>query len=173
LSLDFHAHHVVHNKSFNADGIISVVGGRNIGNEYFSVNTEVGFLDYDMICMGEVASDVKYEFDTYWYSGVAFDIKTLGQASSDAEYSAWYDTLTNDLKLYRKIVSRLSLAHIFDDKIESYYGAYDVIFDKPTKVLSGLFDRGDWLAPKISQLMEKSTKELLIVSPYFIPGEAE
>ncbi|MCW8335841.1 phospholipase D-like domain-containing protein, partial [Vibrio sp. DBSS07] len=39
----------MHNKSLTADNIASIVGGRNIGNEYFSFESSVEFGDFDVL----------------------------------------------------------------------------------------------------------------------------
>lgn len=167
----------MHNKSFNADGIASIVGGRNIGNEYFDINAETGFIDFDVLAAGPVAEAVTQEFDTYWYSGIAFDIAKLGQPADDQRYQHWQAALQKPLTAYRKEIRALAMPVVGElmaaneNKLRAYHSTSSVIYDAPHKVLSRLFDTGDWLAPKIMQLMAASKQELMIVSPYFIPGE--
>ncbi|MCV5871375.1 phospholipase D family protein, partial [Escherichia coli] len=43
----------MHNKSLIADSVSAIVGGRNIGNEYFSFESEVEFGDFDLLLYGE------------------------------------------------------------------------------------------------------------------------
>jgi putative cardiolipin synthase len=62
----------MHNKSFTADQQVSVVGGRNIGNEYFGAGSGVGFADLDVIAVGPAVRDVSREFDLYWNSPSAY-----------------------------------------------------------------------------------------------------
>src|SRR5204863_3092203 len=62
----------MHNKSFTADNQVSVVGGRNIGNEYFGAGSGVGFADLDVIAIGTAVRDVSKEFDLYWNSPSAY-----------------------------------------------------------------------------------------------------
>jgi putative cardiolipin synthase len=38
----------MHNKSFTADGEVAIVGGRNIGDEYFGANEAMNFADLDV-----------------------------------------------------------------------------------------------------------------------------
>src|SRR4030095_9733722 len=58
----------MHNKSFTADNQVSIVGGRNIGNEYFGAGDEAPFADLDVIAVGPVVREVSDEFDLYWNS---------------------------------------------------------------------------------------------------------
>ena len=48
----------MHNKSFTADGQVSIVGGRNIGDEYFEANAEMNFADLDVAVIGPVVKEV-------------------------------------------------------------------------------------------------------------------
>jgi putative cardiolipin synthase len=168
----------MHNKSFNADGVAAVVGGRNIGNEYFDVNAETGFIDFDVLAAGAVARAVTEEFDSYWYSGIAVDIAALGQAADDPRYQSWQAALQKPLATFRKqmqtpggVPAINELLAVSRENVRTYYSNHEVIYDAPHKVLSGLFDTGDWLAPQILQLLASAQQELLIISPYFIPGE--
>jgi cardiolipin synthase C len=62
----------MHNKSFTADNQVSVVGGRNIANEYFGAGDGIGFADIDVIGVGPVVQQVSTEFDLYWHSASAY-----------------------------------------------------------------------------------------------------
>ena len=64
--------HRMHNKSFTVDNQASVVGGRNIANEYFGAGPGVGFADLDVIAVGPAVHEVSKEFDLYWNSPSAY-----------------------------------------------------------------------------------------------------
>ena len=75
----------MHNKSFTADNQVSIVGGRNIGNEYFGAGSGVGFIDLDVIAVGAAVRDVSREFDLYWNSPSAYPAASFaGTAGPDA-----------------------------------------------------------------------------------------
>src|SRR5262245_41454561 len=67
----------MHNKSFTADGQASIVGGRNIGDEYFGAGEEVVFTDLDVVALGPVVGEVETAFDLYWNSPSAYPIESL------------------------------------------------------------------------------------------------
>src|SRR3546814_13115779 len=48
----------MHNKSFTADNQATIIGGRNIGDEYFGARAEGLFLDLDVLALGPVVADV-------------------------------------------------------------------------------------------------------------------
>src|SRR5690606_37351797 len=62
----------MHNKSFTADDQATIVGGRNVADEYFSERSNVAFVDLDVLAVGPVAQDVARDFDRYWESESSF-----------------------------------------------------------------------------------------------------
>ena len=66
-----------HNKSFTVDGQATILGGRNIGDEYFEADPEFGFLDLDVRSIGPVARSVSASFDLYWNSELSYPISVL------------------------------------------------------------------------------------------------
>src|SRR5690606_10850145 len=62
----------MHNKSFTADNQAAIIGGRNIGDEYFSATEGRLFADADALAIGPVVNDVSADFDRYWASRSAY-----------------------------------------------------------------------------------------------------
>jgi putative cardiolipin synthase len=77
----------MHNKSFTADNSISVVGGRNIADEYFQLKTDSVFVDFDVIAMGPIATEISKSFDDYWNHKLAVPIEQFieDKAKEDLE----------------------------------------------------------------------------------------
>ena len=67
----------MHNKSFTADNQLTIVGGRNIGNEYFDADPTLAFGDLDVLAAGPVVKEISTAFDAYWASSLAYPITTL------------------------------------------------------------------------------------------------
>jgi phosphatidylserine/phosphatidylglycerophosphate/cardiolipin synthase-like enzyme len=61
----------MHNKSFTVDGRVTILGGRNIGDEYFDADTELNFRDRDVAVFGPVATQTAAMFDNFWNSPLA------------------------------------------------------------------------------------------------------
>ena len=75
----------MHNKSLTADSQITIVGGRNIGDEYFALGEGMVFQDLDVIAAGRVALDVASAFDLYWNSDSAYPAESIvGKAAAGA-----------------------------------------------------------------------------------------
>ena len=67
----------MHNKSFTADSQVTILGGRNVGDEYFDATTDVAFVDLDVMAVGPVVADVSRDFDRYWGSASSFPVDRL------------------------------------------------------------------------------------------------
>jgi putative cardiolipin synthase len=69
--------HRMHNKIFLADNAVAVLGGRNIGNDYFGIDTQANFFDLDVLTVGQGAREAGAAFDEYWNSRHAVPISVL------------------------------------------------------------------------------------------------
>lgn len=69
--------HRMHNKLIVADNRFAIVGGRNIGNEYFGLNPKHNFNDFDVLAVGPVARKVSSSFDIYWNNQWAYPGEAL------------------------------------------------------------------------------------------------
>lgn len=67
----------MHSKSFTVDNQATILGGRNIGDEYFDADTDVAFSDIDVLTIGPPVAEVSAEFDDYWDSGFAYPVGIL------------------------------------------------------------------------------------------------
>lgn len=70
--------HRMHNKLLAADGALALIGGRNIGDQYFGVGLRgYNHRDLDVLCAGPVAEDLTSGFDAYWESPYAVPIEAF------------------------------------------------------------------------------------------------
>lgn len=67
----------MHNKVFVVDNQTAIIGGRNIGNEYFAASAEMNFGDFDLWAIGPVVPELSKEFDSYWNSEIAYPVSSL------------------------------------------------------------------------------------------------
>ncbi len=95
----------MHNKLFVVDNEISIVGGRNIGDEYFQGGRDYEFGDYDIIAAGPIVNDVSKSFDAFWNSPMAIPIEALAEGKPSAQ----------DLEDYRGVLAVHHAKMIEDD----------------------------------------------------------
>jgi cardiolipin synthase C len=170
----------MHNKSITADSQISVVGGRNIGDEYFAASTELTFSDFDLIAMGPVVAEVSAEFDEYWNSGVVYSLSALKVGGTSAaaklpevrlKLAAYEQTLRTSP--YAAVLQTTDLAQALKQRnLSMYWGESTLIADQPSKVTLPPEDSSTHAIPKLRKVLDQSTQELILVSPYFVPGKS-
>jgi putative cardiolipin synthase len=165
----------MHNKSMSADNLVTVVGGRNIGNEYFSLDELVNFADMDVLAMGPVVDQVSDAFDIYWNSEAAFPIGAFHQNGRSA------DQLAEARKKLEAFVARhgdpyyeaMRATPLGIDAAQSqvvpYWGEVTALYDLPEKVLG---QETDLLLQQLGGLIGQVEQDILIISPYFVPGKA-
>ena len=167
----------MHNKSFTADNQVAIVGGRNIGDEYFGANMEVGFQDLDVMTVGPVVGEVSQEFDLFWNSASAYPAASLlppaepnGVAQLQASWAASRDGA--EARAYAEATRQTPLvSQLARGQVEFEWTSAHVIHDDPSKVLAPV-DRTDLhMLPRLEQALGKPAKELDLVSPYFVPGK--
>jgi cardiolipin synthase C len=72
----------MHNKSFTVDGVVTILGGRNIGDEYFDANPQLNFRDRDVVAIGPVVASVGSMFDAFWNSELSRDVTEVADSNA-------------------------------------------------------------------------------------------
>lgn len=168
----------MHNKSLTVDGAASIVGGRNIGEAYFGKDETLRFTDLDVLAVGDVSEDTRGAFDRYWRSGIAFDIALLRGA--DARLSAderdnWSAAGRAALDRWRDRSERRGggvVRALQNGQARDIPSAMRTIADPPGKVIGDLEEVGGTVAPEVLRLLSTAREDVLISSPYLIPGDA-
>jgi putative cardiolipin synthase len=167
----------MHNKSFTVDHSISVVGGRNIADEYFQLKENAVFVDLDVLAVGPIAAAISESFDQYWNHALAVpieqfikdekreDLGTIRAEIAD-ELDGIYDTV------YKKALSSQLLQDLIANRKPLYFGPAWVLSDDPDKLINVIDDAHMKLASDLGQILEAAEKEILFISPYYVPGES-
>ena len=169
----------MHNKSLTADNQATIVGGRNIGNEYFGARSYAEFSDIDVLTLGPVVKDVSTMFDGYWNSKWVMPIGALVEEQSLTiealkKTRAEFNKLVYESKsgpYTQAILKSSTLKNLQYNKMDFFWGKAILIYDHPGKVEATEVTAATHLAPKLSPYMKKAKKELIVISPYFVPGE--
>jgi cardiolipin synthase C len=172
----FSVNHRMHNKAWIADGRVAVVGGRNIGEEYFAANSAVNFRDLDLLLFGPVVEQAGAIFDDYWNSAAAVPIAALNEVS--------LEELRGNIALFDSEAAKAAAQPYLDRvgqsrTVRAYHArgldphwtdGVQIVSDPPMKWRSD--DRSDWLVGKLTAMLASTREEALLISPYFVPGEA-
>ena len=179
----------MHNKLFIADGALAIAGGRNIADGYFQRSTEANFVDFDALLAGQVVPELAAVFDRYWNSAPARDLQAVLQAalsSGPGLPAADGDTLRQrqadfDRRTQGPLPPPVSppdrnhpvaVAELLAQGLPGLVGAQaTVLADAPDKRLRGPGDITGTTTHGVLQLFRESRSELMLFSPYFIPGD--
>jgi cardiolipin synthase C len=165
----------MHNKSLTADSQASVVGGRNVGDEYFAGGAAVEFGDFDVVAFGPVVREVSAEFDRYWNSASAYPVSALATSSPAAAQGlrariARHVEALRGTPYARALAAGDLAAELEARRLPLYWGSATVVSDDPAKIHRPIDDPSAHAAPKLKAALGDAREELLLVSPYFVPG---
>ena len=170
--------HRMHNKSLTADNQVTIFGGRNIGDEYFDAAEEVGFSDLDVLAIGPVVTEVSQSFDLYWNSQWVYPLAAFkpdkpvdtSQIMAFREQSDAFIQAARSSE-YADAIRALDIAKLPSAaELDYSWGRWKLVYDQPSKVEAMDVKKETHLAPTLKEGMDKTKSELLIVSPYFVPG---
>ena len=183
----------MHNKIFVADNAVAITGGRNLGETYFGQSKGTNFVDIDVIAAGRIARDLSASFDQYWNNPLAYPVQSLMTAKEiealkpppagaqtanlNREDPATLAGATQAAiaESNASAASAAALPDSTDLRLLTWTWAPSVLLvDKPSKIAADADSTGesqDTTVDGLLQLMSQAKGNLLIVSPYFVPGE--
>ncbi|HEY0332620.1 MAG TPA: phospholipase D family protein [Stenotrophomonas sp.] len=167
----------MHNKAWIADGRAVIVGGRNVGDEYFDAARDVNFMDTDVTAIGPAAQEASAIFDAYWNSTNAIPLAALvrRQQTDLAQLRQHLDAgaKSPQAKPYFDKLSRSAgVRSLVEGKREVHWSGKAHIVSDPPEKAEGATPRPDWMTPVLIQDMASAQRQLLLISPYFVPGDA-
>jgi len=167
----------MHNKSFTADNTITILGGRNVGDEYFGATDGVLFVDLDVLAMGQVVEPVSQAFDAYWRSASSYPIASIvaqpsPQAIASVQGRAALVKRSEAAAHYKKSVNALMPSGArLGQTLPMVWAPARLLVDDPAK---GLAHAGEaqLLVHHMTEAFGVPGQMLDLVSPYFVPTDA-
>ncbi len=168
----FSVNHRMHNKSWIADGRVAIVGGRNIGEEYFSARDDVNFQDLDLVVAGPAVAQANRIFDDYWNSDAAIPISALSHYSHaqlrvllrQSDRDALHDSSRPYLQ---RVATSRALRQPGPEPLH-WSAQVRILSDPPMKHRDDA--RADWLVTALAAQLQGTQHTALLISPYFVPG---
>ena len=166
----------MHNKTFTVDNKITLIGGRNIADEYFGAREDSAFGDLDVLAIGPIVQDVSAMFDVYWNHDTALPAPAFVKELDDPE--AELDALRHRLRDARDDVLQSRYANAVKDRVYDYvaedqsifrWAPYRLVYDSPDKGIVGKASEESLITAPLFQALRESKNETIIVSPYFVP----
>lgn len=164
----------MHGKVWIADGRLAILGGRNIGDTYFGAPGSGARLshDADMLLVGAKVTEAERVFDTFWNLGLSLPILTL-----------WPSFRLNERRFRRRLARRSAAplaatfrrqaiagrtaAEMLGERLR-WTDRVTLLSDPPDKALGRR--GGPWLLDSIADLLRGAGTEVLLTTPYFVPG---
>jgi len=177
----------MHNKLLLVDNAVALIGGRNIGNQYFQIDPDSQFADDDVFAAGPIAAQLSTVFDEYWNSRFAVPATALDRsrrsrrAFSERRERATegpqrhMETLKTDgVDYVAKLASDEPYAGIISGRLPLVWAPAQVISDTPDKkeVERGRLG-GRLMAEQVLKAAGETQSELLMVTPYLVPAPDE
>ena len=165
----------MHNKSFTADGQATIIGGRNVGDEYFGAGRQFEFLDLDVLAIGPVVADVASDFERYWTSASAQPARAVLPAANAAALAQVAEAAARVERdeaatTYLAALQRSALVQeLMEGSLPLEWADVHMVSDDPSKGL-GRAREDQLLWSKLKQLLGMPTRSLHLVCPYFVPG---
>ncbi|MFK8329124.1 phospholipase D family protein [Pseudomonas sp. BJa5] len=173
-------HRRMHNKLWLVDNSMAIVGGRNLGDEYFDAEPNLNFTDIDLLGVGPVAEQLGHSFDQYWNSALSRPIGDFLMTQPDADdLRASRQRLEDSLAkaevehkaLYDRLMGYKTRPRLDIWRNELIWAHNQALWDAPSKVLAR--DEPDpqlLMTQQLAPEMNGVRHELILVSAYFVPG---
>jgi putative cardiolipin synthase len=165
----------MHNKSFTVDNQMTLIGGRNIANEYFDANPGEKFGDLDVLTIGSIVPKVSAMFDSYWNHPASLPISALAGVPENAAESlaSLEDRVAESLKEveaseYADAVRSSVLNYVQTDASAFIWADYDLVYDTPDKMKADISGEAGSIVVQMREGIGDIEKELFVVTPYFV-----
>ena len=169
----------MHNKSFTVDNQITIIGGRNIADEYFGAREDAKFGDLDVMGIGPVVNDVSNMFDSYWNHERAAPIEAFADMPDDP--AAELERVRAGLEQSRERIMTSKYAAAVRDQILEYvesdvspfvWAPYTLAVDSPDKSFKSKAEAAASIKTPLRESLLSARSEAIIISPYFVPQKA-
>jgi putative cardiolipin synthase len=187
----------MHNKLFIADNAWGIAGGRNLGDAYFGAGEESNFIDLDVLAAGRIVRDMSASFDRYWNDPLAYPVQALLSAQDLDRLRKDKPAPSPDMKPADRtanvlpaalpaptaggtVLPSMNPADVASAKrqpmdlqrVPLTWAPALLMVDKPDKIGPGddEVNAGDTVVDGLLHLMNQARQEVLIISPYFVPG---
>ena len=163
----------MHNKLLVADNAIALIGGRNIGNQYFQVDPDSQFADDEVFVIGPMAQQLSHEFDQYWNGDMTVPAHALGGLPAYQPPPA-IPVVPGGPDYLARIGSGEPYRSFLSGTEPLIWTEARLLYDSPDKhYIEQRQERGRLMSEAVEQEIGRAREEALIVSPYFVPSPRE
>ncbi|HAJ86902.1 MAG TPA: phospholipase, partial [Pseudomonas sp.] len=172
-------HRRMHNKLMLVDGSLAIVGGRNLGDEYFEADQAMNFTDIDLLGAGPVAEQLARSFDEYWNNQLSVPIqrflwwqpKASGLDKARRQLRDYLQQARQDnSEQYQRLMQYKQEPQLQQWFEELIWAPGEAMWDAPEKLLAeGIPATSLLLTTQLAPTMQAVSRELTLISAYFVP----
>jgi putative cardiolipin synthase len=171
----------MHNKLMVVDNAIALIGGRNISDQYFQIDPKSQVADDDVFAAGPIVKELSVTFDEYWNCVIAIPVRALAKGKTSDIALAEYRKVLREHRWQMKVdgtdyASRVAtgepLAGMISGKLPLVWAHAQLVYDSPEKKRvdkDGMVGR--LMHRSVVKVATAVQSELLMITPYFIPGD--
>lgn len=171
----FRLNHRMHNKAFTVDGHASILGGRNVGNEYFGTGTSPLQIDLDVLAVGTIVPQISADFDRYWNSKPVFSsARILGESGKGTSIESALDRFENhpEFEKYRAVLDACdTVASLVRGDLDLEWTTVVLVSDDPVIGFDAV-PPSDLFVSRLLKAVGPIKNRFDGVTPYFVPGKA-
>ncbi len=162
----------MHNKTFIVDGAVAIIGGRNIGDEYFDIGERTYFIDLDVLAVGDTVPETSRDFDRYWNSGSAYPSNMIIDPSV-GNLRSFLDQVDEvatkpEAKLLADVLAT-GASRLIKSEPPFEWVSVKLISDDPAKGL-GKASQSELMISRLASHLGNVHKSLDLISAYFVPS---
>jgi cardiolipin synthase C len=164
----------MHNKSFTVDNQATVVGGRNIADEYFQLKDDSVFADFEVLAVGPITNEISESFDRYWNHPLAVPIEHFVANKNNEELATVRAQVAEEMeRIYDTVYQQTLESQLLQDLIaerETFIPAdARVLSDSPDKLINEISDEHMELANDLREVLLSAEEEVILITPYYVP----
>ena len=164
----------MHNKSFTVDNQVTIVGGRNIADEYYETGGKTEFIDEDLLAIGALVDDVSDGFDEYWNSPEAIPMDAFDRLVAHSHVDESLDEARRLLSRHRNepFLSNVDgglIDRLLEGRLDLVPAEAEIVQDHPDKVRKVVHRQPSITVDYLMKMVSAAEKELIVISPYFVP----
>lgn len=173
----FRANRRMHNKSFTADNQATIIGGRNVGDEYFGAAEGLLFVDLDVIAVGPIVTDVSKDFDRYWACDSSYPLDRIVRPVDPAR-SAEITSAARHVERDPGAVTYTSairdspfVGAVVERRLDFEWTTARIVSDDPAKGL-GRARPEELFHEQLREVIGDPVSDLELIAAYWVPGES-
>jgi len=169
----------MHNKALIADNQMAIMGGRNLGDEYFGAGSDFNFRDMDVLAAGPIVEKISGNFDKFWNSKEVYPLLALSIPKPDTNKVAqirqelqlhWEEVMKSPMGTY--LHESPAIMQLKKKETSLIWAPAEFSADSPYKIEKPENMTRSKPEKRIDKLADNAHHEFIIVSPYFVPLES-